>query len=87
MDYFVFGSILWACYLLAEQQTIALLMVIRGAFTAAVTSLYITIICIVISSGTLRYVYSFINYNIKKFIKLIYFIFMVNKTLKSYGLI
>ncbi|RZF36626.1 hypothetical protein LSTR_LSTR007329 [Laodelphax striatellus] len=53
-DWFFFAAIICSCYLLAEQQTIAILMIIKGSFIAAVTSLYLSTIFIVLSSGTLR---------------------------------
>lgn len=54
VDWCLFGAILWACYLLTEQITIAILMVVYSSFTAAVTSIYITVICLIIGSGALR---------------------------------
>nr|CAD7262653.1 unnamed protein product [Timema shepardi] len=53
-EWLLFASVLWSCHILAEQQTIALLMVIKSSFTAAVTSVYITIIYLVLGSGNLR---------------------------------
>jgi len=48
------GAVVWACYLLGEQLTVALLMVVRSSFTAALSSLYITLVCLLIGSGALR---------------------------------
>lgn len=56
MEWFMFGVILWGCYLLGEQQTIAILMIVYSSFKAAVTSIYITVICLVLGSGALRFV-------------------------------
>nr|CAD7592250.1 unnamed protein product [Timema genevievae] len=53
-EWLLFVAVLWSCHILAEQQTIALLMVIKSSFTAAVTSVYITIIYLVLGSGNLR---------------------------------
>ncbi|CAH0391652.1 unnamed protein product [Bemisia tabaci] len=50
----LFGAILWGCYLFAEQQTIALLMVVKSSFVATVSSAYIMVICLIIGSGILR---------------------------------
>ena len=47
---------LWAAHLFAEQQTVTLLMVIKNSYTAAITSIYITIIYLVLGSATVRYV-------------------------------
>lgn len=54
MEWLKFGGILWACHLMAEQVTISLLMVIRSSFIAAVTSIYIHIVVLLLGSGTLR---------------------------------
>ncbi|XP_067006823.1 ATP-binding cassette sub-family G member 5 [Anabrus simplex] len=54
LEWFLFGSVLWACHLLAEQQTIALLMVVRSSFTAAIASIYITVLYLALASGALR---------------------------------
>uniref|UniRef100_A0A1B6C953 ABC transporter domain-containing protein n=1 Tax=Clastoptera arizonana TaxID=38151 RepID=A0A1B6C953_9HEMI len=54
MEWFMFGVILWACYLLAEQQTIAILMIVNSSFKAAVASIYIAVICLILGSGALR---------------------------------
>jgi hypothetical protein len=45
---------LWAAYLFAEQQTVTLLMVIKSSYTAAVASIYVTIIYLVLGSATVR---------------------------------
>nr|CAD7411651.1 unnamed protein product [Timema cristinae] len=57
-EWLLFGSVLWSCHILAEQQTIALLMVIKSSFTAAVTSVYITIIYLT------RYAGAFLNQHV-----------------------
>ena len=44
----------WASYLVAEQITIALLMVIERPMTGAITVLCITLISLVIASGAMR---------------------------------
>ncbi|XP_054275102.1 ATP-binding cassette sub-family G member 5-like [Macrosteles quadrilineatus] len=53
-DWCLFAAVLWACYLLAEQQTVALMMVVYSSFTAALASLYISLVCLVFASGALR---------------------------------
>ncbi|KAL1129276.1 hypothetical protein AAG570_013805 [Ranatra chinensis] len=53
-DWIVFGGVLWACYLVGEHQTIAILMVVRSQFKAVVSSAYLSVIYFVLASGILR---------------------------------
>ncbi|XP_044266186.1 ATP-binding cassette sub-family G member 5 [Tribolium madens] len=53
-QYLYFALVLWACYIFAEQQTMAILMVVKSHLSAAIFSIYITCICITLSSGILR---------------------------------
>lgn len=53
-DLYAFAAILWGCYLLAEQQTIALMMVIKSAFVSIITNLYISVMILVLGTGALR---------------------------------
>lgn len=53
-DWGIWFGVLWGCYLLAEHQAIALLMVIKSSMTAMITSSYITTIYVVLASGILR---------------------------------
>jgi hypothetical protein len=53
-DFFIYWLTLWACYLLAEQQTSSLLIVVKSSFTAAMASIYFTIIYLVLGSATVR---------------------------------
>jgi hypothetical protein len=53
-DWLLFGAVQFACYLLAEQQTIALMLVVRSSFTAAIVSIYMTAIYLMLGSGTMR---------------------------------
>ncbi|GFG30134.1 hypothetical protein Cfor_09532 [Coptotermes formosanus] len=53
-DWLLFAAVQFACYLLAQQQTIALLLVVRSSFTAATVSVYITVIYLMLGSGALR---------------------------------
>ena len=50
----VFTAILWVCYEFVEQQTIALMLLIKNSYTAATTSIAFTNIYIVLASGTVR---------------------------------
>ncbi|KAG8193192.1 hypothetical protein JTE90_005542 [Oedothorax gibbosus] len=49
-----FCACLWAVYAFAEQQTIAIMMVVRSSYTAFVTSIYFLIVYITFASGTVR---------------------------------
>uniref|UniRef100_A0A146KX20 ATP-binding cassette sub-family G member 5 n=1 Tax=Lygus hesperus TaxID=30085 RepID=A0A146KX20_LYGHE len=53
-DWAVFGGVLWGSYLLSEQQTIALLMVLKREFNAIITSVYLCLLYLVLGSGILR---------------------------------
>lgn len=53
-DFVVYWLTLWACHFLAEQQTSSLLIVVKSSFNAALASVYITIIYLVLGSGTVR---------------------------------
>ncbi|KAJ3642971.1 hypothetical protein Zmor_025715 [Zophobas morio] len=54
LQYLYFALVLWACYIFAEQQTMAILMVVKSRLSAAIFSIYITCICITLGSGILR---------------------------------
>ncbi|XP_060529155.1 ATP-binding cassette sub-family G member 5 [Cylas formicarius] len=54
MEYFYFGLILWACYIFSEQQTMATLMIVKDHLSAAIFSIYVTCVCLTLSSGILR---------------------------------
>lgn len=54
VQFIYFTSILWACYIFSEQQTMAILMIVKYDLTAAIFSIYITCVCIALSSGILR---------------------------------
>lgn len=54
MEFFFFALILWACYLFTEQQTMAILMIVKDHISAAIFSIYISSVCITLSSGILR---------------------------------
>ncbi|CAG9853676.1 unnamed protein product [Phyllotreta striolata] len=54
LDYFYCSLILWACYIFTEQQTMAILMIVKDHLKAAIFSIYITALCITLSSGILR---------------------------------
>lgn len=53
-DWGIWFGVLWGCYLLAEHQVMALLMVVKSSVTAVCASLYLTTIYIILSSGILR---------------------------------
>lgn len=54
LEYFYFSLILWACYLFAEQQTMATLMIVKDHLLAAIFNIYIVCVCLCLSSGILR---------------------------------
>ncbi|KAG5881664.1 hypothetical protein JTB14_010235 [Gonioctena quinquepunctata] len=54
MEYLFFTLILWACYIFSTQQTMAIMMIVKNDLTAAITSIYITGLCLTLGSGTLR---------------------------------
>jgi len=54
LEYFYFSLILWACYMFAEQQTMATLMIVKDHLLAAIFNIYIVCVCLCLSSGILR---------------------------------
>ncbi|CAG9840597.1 unnamed protein product [Diabrotica balteata] len=54
VDFVYFTLILWACYIFAEQQTMAILMIVKDYMKAAIFSIYLTVVCITLGSGILR---------------------------------
>ncbi|KAF5281614.1 hypothetical protein FQR65_LT02934 [Abscondita terminalis] len=53
-QFVLFSLILWACYVFAEQQTMAILMIVKDYLSAAILSIYLTSVCLALSSGILR---------------------------------
>ena len=53
-DFVTFWLTLWACYMFAEQQTIALLMTIKSSYTAMTASIAATSVYLVLGSATVR---------------------------------
>ena len=53
-DFVIYWLALWSCYIFAEQQTLSLLIVVKSSYTAALSSIYITIVYLVLGSGTVR---------------------------------
>ncbi|KAJ8967156.1 hypothetical protein NQ317_000962 [Molorchus minor] len=54
LEFLYFILLLWACYIFAEQQTMAILMIVKDHLSAAIFSIYITCVCLTLSSGILR---------------------------------
>ncbi|XP_066246097.1 ATP-binding cassette sub-family G member 5 [Euwallacea similis] len=54
LEYLFFSLVLWACYMFAEQQTMATLMIVKNNLLAAIFNIYIVCICLALSSGILR---------------------------------
>ena len=55
LEFFYFALTLWACYIFSEQQTMAILMIVKDELTSAIFGIYVTSICLILSSGILRY--------------------------------
>lgn len=53
-QYLLFGSTLWAVHYFMEQQTMALLMLIKSSFNAALTSLFLGIVYLNVGSAMVR---------------------------------
>ncbi|XP_014256986.1 ATP-binding cassette sub-family G member 5 [Cimex lectularius] len=53
-EWMAFAGLLWTCYFTAEQQTIALLSVVRRSFNAAIASSLLCLLYLVLASGILR---------------------------------
>ncbi|XP_045524561.1 ATP-binding cassette sub-family G member 5 [Pieris brassicae] len=54
MEYIYFALILWSCYIYAEQQSLAIMMVVKNGLNAAIINIYITCIYVMLASGVLR---------------------------------
>lgn len=54
IEFTYFVLVLWACYIYIEQQTMAILMIVKNQLSAAIFSIYLTCIFITLSSGILR---------------------------------
>ncbi|XP_013201109.1 ATP-binding cassette sub-family G member 5 [Amyelois transitella] len=54
IDYLYFALVLWSCYVYTEQQTIAVMMFVKNGLIAAIVSIYITCIYVMLASGVLR---------------------------------
>ncbi|KAK8729004.1 hypothetical protein OTU49_008581 [Cherax quadricarinatus] len=50
----VFGSVLWAVWAFIEQQTIALMMIIKSSYTAGAISIALTTFYLLVASASLR---------------------------------
>ncbi|CAL4134223.1 unnamed protein product [Meganyctiphanes norvegica] len=53
-DWVMFGSVLWALWAFVEQQTLALMMVVKSSYCAAATSTALTIFYLLVASASLR---------------------------------
>lgn len=49
------GCALWSAVLLAEHQTMVLMLIIKSRLTVGLTSATITILTLILASGNLRY--------------------------------
>jgi len=53
-DFLLYWLALWGAYLLAEQQTMSFLLVVKCSYTAACASLYLALLYLVLGSATVR---------------------------------
>jgi len=53
-DFVLYWLAIWGCYLFAEQQTVGLMLIVKSSYTAATASIYLTILFLVLGSGTVR---------------------------------
>ena len=53
-DFLLYWLALWGAYLLAEQQTISFLLVVKSSYTAASASLSLVLLYLVLGSATVR---------------------------------
>jgi hypothetical protein len=53
-DFLLYWLTMWACCLLSQQQTVSLMLVVGSSYTAATASLFLSIICLVLGSCTVR---------------------------------
>lgn len=54
LGWVVFGSVLWTVWAFVEQQTIALMMIVKSSYSAAATSVALTTFYLLVASATLR---------------------------------
>jgi len=53
-DWVPLGCALWAAVLLAEHQTMVIMLIVKSRLTAGITSCTITILTLILASGNLR---------------------------------
>ena len=53
-DFLFYWLALWACYLYAEQVTMAIMLVIKSSYTAASLTISMFIVFLILGSGTVR---------------------------------
>ena len=53
-QWFLFASALWAVYFFMEQQTMAILMLVKSSYNAAIASIFLGIIYLTLSSAMMR---------------------------------
>lgn len=54
MGWVVFGSVLWAVWAFVEQQTIALMIIVKSSYSAGATSVALTTLNLLVASASLR---------------------------------
>ena len=53
-DFLLYWLTMWACSLLSQQQTLSLMLVVVSSYTAATASLFLSIVCLILGSCTVR---------------------------------
>lgn len=56
MGWVIFGSVLWAVWAFVEQQTIALMMIVKSSYSAGSASVALTTFYLLVASASLRLV-------------------------------
>ncbi|XP_041976069.1 ATP-binding cassette sub-family G member 5 [Aricia agestis] len=54
LDFLYFALVIWSCYIYAEQQAIAVMMVVKNGLIAGIVNIYLTCIYVMLASGVLR---------------------------------
>ena len=53
-DFLLYWLALWGCYLLAQQQTVSIMLVVKSSYTASIVSVALTSIYLSLGSCTVR---------------------------------
>jgi len=53
-DFLLYWLAIWGCYLLSQQQTVSLMLVVKSGYTAAISSVLISVVYLCLGSCTVR---------------------------------